>query len=347
MAVVFHPGLNAAAQPRVSVCIANYDGEALLPDCIDSVLAQDTDAVIEILVHDDASRDGSLAMLGERYPQAQVIASAENVGFCVGNNRMVARARGEYVLLLNNDAALQPDAVRCLLEAADVVAAPAILTLPQYDWESDDLVDRGCLLDPFCNPVPNLDATRDDVAYVIGACLWLPRATWEELGGLPEWMGSIGEDLYLCGLARLRGIPVRALRTSGYRHRQGATFGGNRANAWLRTSVRRRRLSERNKTRALIILTPGTGAWLLLALHLPALLIEGLVLSILHRDTALLSEVYLPAIVTPFREWDALRARRDEAQASRTIRVSGWFSTVRWQLRKLAMFARYGAPTVR
>ena len=347
MAVVFQPGLNAPAQPRVSVCIANFDGEALLPACIDSVLAQQGDTAIEILVHDDASRDGSLALLRGHYPQVNVLASGENVGFCIGNNRMVAHARGEYVLLLNNDAALAPDAVARLLEMAELMGRPAILTLPQFDWDTGVLVDRGCLLDPFFNPIPNLDPARDDVAYVIGACLWCPRETWHALGGFPEWMESIGEDLYLCSLARLRGMPVRALRDSHYRHRQGATFGGNRAHAGLRTSIRRRRLSERNKTRALIILTPTLVAWPLLAAHLMALALEGLVLSLLRRDSTLWREVYRPALMAPFREWSILRARRREVQATRAIPMANWFSAVRWQLRKVVMLRRYGMPMVR
>lgn len=332
--------------PRVSVCVANFDGEALLPACIDSILAQDTLAPFEILVHDDASRDDSLPLLRARYPQVRVLESERNVGFCVANNRMVAEARGEFVLLLNNDAALAPDAIACLLAAAEAVGEPAILTLPQRDWESDRLVDRGCLLDPFFNPIPNLDPERDDVAYVIGACLWCPRDAWHALGGFPEWMESIGEDLYLCGFARLRGMPVRALRESHYRHRQGASFGGNRADDGLQTTVRRRRLSERNKTRALVVLTPDIAMWLLLVAHLCALVVEGLVLSLLRRDMTLWREVYWPAIATPVRERAELRCYRAHAQAQRRIPVAQWFSTVRWQLRKVAMLLRYGVPKV-
>lgn len=347
MAMVLHPGVGAPAQPRVSVCIANFDGEALLPDCIDSVLAQDCEAAIEVLVHDDASRDGSVALLRARYPHVHVLASEENAGFCIGNNRMVRAARGEFVLLLNNDAALQPDAIRQLLAHAERHATPAILTLPQYDWATGTLVDRGCLLDPFCNPIPNLDAARGDVAYVIGACLWCPRDAWHALGGFPEWMESLAEDLYLCGVARLHGMSVRALPASGYRHRQGATFGGNRAGgSGLQTSVMRRRLSERNKTRALCILTPGFAMWPLLALHLVALALEGLVLSLLRRDAILWREVYGPAIATPFGEARRLQSLRHDVQASRTIPARQWFATVRWQLRKVALLVRYRIPKV-
>lgn len=347
MAVVFNPGLNAPSHPRVSVCIANFNGESLLVDCIASVLAQDTDDAIEILVHDDASGDGSLALLKARYPQVHVLASVDNVGFCIGNNRMVDAARGEYVLLLNNDAALEPDAIGRLLSEAERIGTPAILTLPQYDWQTGQLVDRGCLLDPFFNPIPNLDQQRDDVAFVIGACLWCPRELWNSLGGFPEWMESIAEDLYLCGVARLRGMPVRALRQSGYRHQQGATFGGNRAGSHgLITTIKRRQLSERNKTRALIILTPSSVAWPLLAAHLVALVAEGLLLSALRRDFMLWRRIYAISIATPFREFNELRQQRRRMQVTRNVTLRRWLSTTRWQLRKLSMLFRFGVPKV-
>lgn len=333
--------------PVCSVCVANYNGAAMLRDCVESVLAQHDAGAIEIIVHDDASTDDSVALLRASYPQVQLLTSATNVGFCIANNRMVAQARGEFVLLLNNDAALQPDAIRQLLADAERHTAPAILTLPQYDWVTGALVDRGCLLDPFCNPIPNLDPAREDVAYVIGACLWCPRAAWLSLGGFPEWMESLAEDLYLCGLARLRGMAVRALSISGYRHRQGATFGGNRAGAGgLRTSVRRRQLSERNKTRALFILTPGLVMWPLLAMHLVALTVEGLALSMLRRDATIWREVYGPAISTPFREAHQLRSLRRDVQASRTVPSTQWFATVRWRVQKVALLLRFGVPDV-
>ena len=186
-----------------------------------------------------------------------------------------------------------------------------------------------------------------EVAYVIGACMFLPRTVWNDLGGLPEWFESIAEDMYLCGLARLRGLPVTALAASGYRHRQGATFGGNRADSGIKTSIKRRRLSERNKTRVLMILTPSPLMWPLLFLHLILLTMEGVVLSMLRGDTALLRDVYGPALVTPFREWIVLGTRRREVQAARIISTRQWLSTARCQLRKVVMLLRYGVPKVR
>jgi GT2 family glycosyltransferase len=346
MAVVQYHPLSRPAAPRVSVCIANFNGEAMLADCIDSVLAQDTSAEVEVLVHDDASSDRSLDVLRHRYPQVSILASSDNVGFCVANNRMAAAARGEFLLLLNNDAALAPDAIRSFLASAGAIATPAIFTCPQYDWENGRLVDRGCLLDPFYNPVPNLDPRHNDVAYVIGACLWCQRTLWGELGGFPEWFGSIAEDIYLCSVARLRGFAVRCIDGSGYRHRQGASFGGNRAEGGLRSTYGRRALSERNKTAVMLVCTPGWTVWPLLSAHLALLYVEGALLSTLRRDLRLWREVYLPVlpgIVATHSRWMPLRRR---IQADRSMSLRNWWLSFTWMPRKLSLLWRHGMPRI-
>jgi GT2 family glycosyltransferase len=333
--------------PLISVCIANYNGEHLLRDCIESVLVQSDDQGVEIIIHDDASTDRSLAFLQKNYPKINVIVSEENVGFCISNNRMANVAKGKYLLLLNNDAALASDALHTLLTAQERIAAPCILTLPQYDWISGELVDRGCLLDPFFNPVPNLEPARKNVAFVIGACLWIQRDLWQGLGGFPEWMGSIGEDLYLCCLARLHDVPVQCVEGSHYRHRQGASFGGNRADGGLHTTYRRRALSERNKTWVMLACTPGWVVWPLLALHLSLLYAEGAVVSVLRRDARLWREVYrpiFPAVLASRAEWTA---RRQQTQAARAVTWCSWWSVFVWMPRKLALLYRYGVPEVR
>jgi GT2 family glycosyltransferase len=327
------------------VCIANYNGEAILGDCIASVLAQDTNAVIEILVHDDASQDCSVALLRERYPQVHLLASAENVGFCVANNRMVAAARGEFVLLLNNDAALHFDAARELLIDAEHYETPAILTLPQYDWETGTLVDRGCLLDPFYTPTSNLDPMRQDVAYVIGACMFMPRDLWRVLGGFPEWFGSIAEDMYLCCAARLQGIPVRCLSRSGYRHRQGASFGGNRIGSGrLQTRYHRRYLSERNRIAVVASCTPTILAWPWLGVHVIGLILEALVVCLISRNAVPWRRIYWPALGDSAAQRSDIFALHRHTQAKRRVSLASYLRVFSWKPQKLALFWRHGSP---
>lgn len=330
----------------VSVCIANYNGMAVIDDCLRSVLSQEGDIAVEILIHDDASNDGSAQYIRDHYPTVNLIESQNNVGFCVANNRMAALATGQYLLLLNNDAALFPDALETLLSEAESLARPAILSLPQYDANTGALIDVGCLLDPFCNPVPNLKRERNDVAMVIGACLWISKALWDELEGFPEWFGSIGEDLYLCCRARLAGYPVRALGSSGYKHHVGSSFGGGKVtDGKLTTTFKRRVLSERNKTFVLTITYPAPMI-ALLPLQLVLLALEGTALSLLRRDRRYLGDIYLPIYGSLFSHRHKLGASRATVQKKRRISSADFFAAFDSRPYKLRMLLRHGLPRV-
>ncbi|MBS0575403.1 MAG: glycosyltransferase [Proteobacteria bacterium] len=319
----------------------------MLDDCLRSVYSQIGGLDVEVIVHDDASTDGSLGLLAKNHPQVRVITSTENVGFCVANNRMADAARENY-LLLNNDAALDTDALQTLLSEAIRIGGDAILTLPQRDWETGIEVDRGCFLDVFNNPVPNASPLRADVAYVVGACLWIPRALWHVLGGFPAWFGSLAEDAYLCCAARLRGIPVRCLTDSGYRHRQGASFGGNRVSAGkLQTTIRRRFLSERNKVAILVVCMPTFFVWGLLAIHVALLLVEGVLMSLLRMDAGIFGKIYGPVLVYACRAPFTLRQFRNEMQAKRCVSLREYLRTFTWMPRKLSLLWRHGVPEVR
>ncbi len=331
--------------PLVSVCIANYNGMDVIDDCLRSVLDQQGDVVVEIIVHDDASTDGSVDYIRQHYPQVKLIASAENVGFCIANNRMADATKGQYLLLLNNDAALFPDALLTLLAEAQSLGKPAILTLPQFDATSGEMVDRGCLLDPFFNPVPNLDPKRSDVAMVIGACLWIPKDLWDELEGFPEWFGSIAEDMYLCCRARLAGCAVRALAVSGYRHWQGKSFGGNRVvESRLTTTFRRRALSERNKTFVMATTMPAPFIFLLLPLHLVLLLTEGVLLSLMKMESAFLMRIYFPVFHSLVIDWVNLHKTRTAVLRNRNISSADYFAVFKLLPYKLVMVIRHGLP---
>jgi GT2 family glycosyltransferase len=332
----------------ISVCNANYNGIGLIDECIASVRGQTGGVPVEILVHDDASTDGSAAHIREKHPEMRLIASRENVGFCVANNRMAAAARGEYLLLLNNDATLLPDALATLQAEAARLARPAILTLPQYDAATGKLLDIGCLLDPFLNPVPNRDPARGDVGTVHGACLWIPKALWEELGGFPEWFGSVAEDLYLCCRARLAGYAVRAPGVSGYRHRVGKSFGGGKAlDGRLVTTYRRRALSERNKTFVMAACYPSLPLAALFPLHLVLIHIEGALLSAVRCDARLWRSVYAPLLPRLWAERSRLCRLRQLAQAARKIGVLAWLQPFHWLPWKLRLLLRHGVPEIR
>lgn len=338
-----------AKKPIISVCIANYNGMAVIDDCLQSVMQQQGDIALEILVHDDASRDGSVAYIRDRYPDARLIVSESNVGFCVANNRMAAEAKGEYLLLLNNDAALYPDALLTLLAEASRLGRPAVLGLPQYDAVTGGLIDIGSLFDPFLNPVPNQNPNRNEVGMIIGACLWLPRVLWTELGGFPEWFHTLAEDMYLCARARLAGYPVRAIGKSGFRHHVGKSLGGGKITSESRlvTSRARRALSERNKTFVMTTTYPGVILAVALPLHLLLLLVEGILLSLLKWDITFWRTIYAPLYPSLWQTRDKLFLLRKDVQEKRGIGLSEWMAVFRLWPYKMEMLLKHGLPEVR
>ncbi len=334
--------------PVISVCVANYNGMDVIDECLQSVLKQEGQICVEILVHDDASSDGSAMYIRDHYPEARLIVSANNVGFCVANNRMAAQAKGQYLLLLNNDAALYPDALKTLLEEATCLGKPSIFTLPQFDATFGRIVDRGCLLDPFYNPVPNLNPQRRDVAMVIGACFWIPRNIWEELGGFPDWFGSIAEDMYLCCQARWAGYAVQALPVSGYRHMQGASFGGNKPQGHrLNSTFRRRYLSERNKLQVMLLMSPGMRLAWLLPLHMILCLLETLALCLARASLDYGLKVQWPAWKNVWKMRTQLREKRKNLQQCGRITARDYDLAFTRFPRKLALLWKYGIPHLR
>lgn len=95
-------------QARVAILIVNWNGKALLTECLDSVFSQTYDNFHVVLV-DNGSVDGSVDLVSRNYPQVKIIALTENHGFAGGNNQGLPYCTGEFLALVNNDVVLAPD----------------------------------------------------------------------------------------------------------------------------------------------------------------------------------------------------------------------------------------------
>jgi GT2 family glycosyltransferase len=341
------------AKPKISICIANYNGELVLGDCLDSLSQQKGNVDFEVIIHDDASKDNSISLINERYSNnglfdITLIESKNNVGFCISNNRMVDAAKGDYILLLNNDAALEATALQVLTEIAEAGNEKGVLSLTQVDWSSGEVVDRGCYLDPFYNPIPNKNPAKENVAMVIGACLWIPKPVWDDIGGFPTWYESLAEDMYLCCFVRSLGYKVKVVRNSYYRHRQGASFGGNKkVNNRLSTTFKRRYLSERNKIYTLLIFSPILHVLLFLPVHFLLLFTEGLFLSAVRRDKRIISEIYIKSMVYALYNYRKIFSERRRISKLRKINFFKYLSAFRPYPRKLELLLKYGVPKIK
>ncbi|MEW4567451.1 glycosyltransferase family 2 protein [Tautonia sp. JC769] len=92
-------------RPTLSVVIPSHNGRDLLPACLESLRSHRPDGIdLEVIVVDDASRDGSAEWVNAHFPEVRLIRLERNGGFCVAANAGIAAARGAFIQLLNNDA---------------------------------------------------------------------------------------------------------------------------------------------------------------------------------------------------------------------------------------------------
>ncbi|HEY1851270.1 MAG TPA: glycosyltransferase family 2 protein [Candidatus Binataceae bacterium] len=97
--------------PQVSIVIVSFNTRDLLQECLQCVERSAGKVRQETIVVDNASRDGSADMVALQFPQVRLVRAASNLGFAGANNRGFEIARGQYIVLLNSDAFLMPDAL--------------------------------------------------------------------------------------------------------------------------------------------------------------------------------------------------------------------------------------------
>ena len=260
-----------AQNRRISVVIVNYNTRDLLKQCLQSLEQFEPHA--QVIVVDNASRDGSEAMVRQHFPATQVIQSGRNAGFAAANNLGLAQATGKFVILLNSDTRLDDAA---LSATADWMHAnPAVgATSPrligpdnqpqtcQYPWPSAGTLWRQALrLEP--RPCHNADG------WLAGTCLVLRRTALAEIGGrLDEHYWMYWEDADLSRQISNRGWQLLPFEGAAIRHYGGASGGGaderRRADLHAWYLYGKHRWFRKNAG-----LMAATSIWLLDALDLP------------------------------------------------------------------------------
>ncbi|MGB3543813.1 glycosyltransferase family 2 protein, partial [Rubrivirga sp.] len=110
---------SGTATVDVSVVIVTYNVRGFLEQALRSVEQASSGLEVETWVVDNDSADGSVEMVRERFPDVELIANQENVGFATANNQAIRQAAGRYVLVLNPDTILQEDTLRELVAFMD------------------------------------------------------------------------------------------------------------------------------------------------------------------------------------------------------------------------------------
>lgn len=150
----------------VTVLCLNYNGEKVIGDCLQS-LRQQTWPNVQVLVVDNASQDAGVWLIRRDFPEVTLLVNERNLGYGGGNNVGLAQVRTPYVLLLNNDTALDPQCIERMVLAAEAdpaAGAVAAKILLKYD---DLRIDAA-----------GIEVCPDGLA--LGRGRWLPREALSE-----------------------------------------------------------------------------------------------------------------------------------------------------------------------
>ena len=232
-------------RPDLTVAIVNWNGRGILADCLCSVFADAAGIRSEVIVVDNASTDGSQAMVKTEFPRATLVENAENRGFAAANNQAMAMARGRHVLLLNSDTivhgAVLGETVRFLDARPEVGAfacrvlnkdgteqqvarpAPHWWRLWLWTFGAEKLAGRA---DAGLPSRDRLEGERD-AGTLAGCYLAVPAEVIAKVGMLDESFYFFGEDADWCERIRRSGRRVVQAPVGTITHLGGASSGAH------------------------------------------------------------------------------------------------------------------------
>jgi GT2 family glycosyltransferase len=296
-------------RPTLSVLIVAWNSREELARTLPALLPE-LEEEDELIVVDNDSSDGTAEAVARLAPTARVVRSGRNAGFAAGCNEGAAQARGDLLVILNPDAAPR-------LGFGEAIRRPWVEQRGWAAWQALVANGDGTTINSAGNPVhftgivwagghgrPIAQAPpAGEVTALSGACLAIPRRTWEEVGGFPESFFLYHEDVDLSLRLRLAGGALGIEPTAVVDH--DYEFGA-REHKW--------RWLERNRWAFLIRVYPTS----LLVLLAPALILTELAL-IPASIAAGWGGQKLAAIGEVIRWLPRLLRERREVQESRTV----------------------------
>jgi GT2 family glycosyltransferase len=236
--------VDAPNSVSVSAVVPTHDTRELTLACLRALASAARGLPgLEVIVVDDASRDGTAQALAEQHPEVAVLRQETAVRFTRAANLGLTRARGDVLLLLNSDTEVESGALAPLIEAfrrdPKLGAAGAVLCYPDGSPQWSGGRDPSLLwLFGLASGLPGLlarlprwrrikpaGAPPGEVDWVTGAALAFRRQAWDEVAPLDEGCRFYAQDLDVC--ARLRRAGWKVAIVPGFRvlHHHGATIG--------------------------------------------------------------------------------------------------------------------------
>jgi N-acetylglucosaminyl-diphospho-decaprenol L-rhamnosyltransferase len=238
----------SAVRRELSVVVVNYNAGDYLTRCVRSVFERAGDVAVDVLVIDNASRDGSARAARAAQPRMRLIENSRNRGLSAAWNQGAAETDAPWILFLNPDTELWSGDLGAFLDAGRT--APDVAVLGPIVRNPDGTIYESGRVFPsvgqavghaFLGPFrPDNRFTRAykltswdrlserDVDWVSGACMLVRRSAFEAVGRFDEAFWLYGEELDLCTRLREAGWTVRYSPALEIVHEGGVSTGRSR-----------------------------------------------------------------------------------------------------------------------
>ncbi len=213
---------------QLSIIIVNWNVKDLLRKNLQSIFKLTQGLEFEVIVVDNASKDGSVAMVMSEFPRVNLIASNENLGFAKGNNLALEQVTGKYVLFMNPDMELTENSFKVLIDWMElnlkIDLGTCQLTYPDGTRQNNIknnprlcdqlliLLKLHHLIQPKCLKkylAKDFDYTKEqEVKQIMGAFTLVKNEVIRDLGGWDEDYFLWWEDLDLCTRAQAKGYQI-------------------------------------------------------------------------------------------------------------------------------------------
>jgi len=229
---------------KLSIIIVNYNTRVILDECIGSIFKKPFHGNFEVIVVDNASKDGSLELVQKKYPQVKTIKNEENLGFAKANNVGIKISRGSYVLLLNSGTEVLGGSLdemfNYMKDNPSVgIAGPKLVgangNIIQMSWGWSPTILKEVLQKTFTPEhifkykflqlmVKFLERKMQEVELVSGACMFIRREVLDTVGLLDENLFLYFEEPDFCMRVRRSGWKVIFLPSAEIMHKLGQTM---------------------------------------------------------------------------------------------------------------------------
>ena len=227
---------------KVAVVILNWNGEKMLAKYLPTLL-QHLQESVEVFVADNASTDGSVALLKEKFPTVKRILLDKNWGFAEGYNQALRQINATYYILLNSDIEVSSGWLSPLITWMDAhpetaACQPKLLSIRQRDYfeyagACGGFIDKYGY--PFCrgrvfDVVEKDEGQYDEVCPILwatGACLMIRATDYWKVGGLDGRFFAHNEEIDLCWRLRAMGREIYCVPESKVYHVGGGTLPKN------------------------------------------------------------------------------------------------------------------------